>query len=117
MHMSASDWERTKELFEAALEVEPSARASFLAANCREVSVQQQVEKLLTDYQAAGNFLDNPALSSKIPNSTGPAEIQIEEVFRLLPPSEMHHATAESAEADDPMVGRHLGAYKLVRSS
>jgi eukaryotic-like serine/threonine-protein kinase len=115
MHMSASDWERAKELFEAALEVEPSERASFLAANCREVSVQQQVEKLLTDYQAAGNFLDNPALSSKIPNSTGPAEIQIEEVFRSFLSSEEHYDRAKSEETEDPMVNRRLGAYKLVR--
>ncbi len=115
MHMSASDWERAKELFEAALEVEPSERASFLAANCREVSVQQQVEKLLTDYQAAGNFLDNPVLSSKIPNSTGPAEIQIEEVFRPFLSSEEHHDRAKSEETEDPLVNRRLGAYKLVR--
>jgi eukaryotic-like serine/threonine-protein kinase len=115
MHMSASDWERAKELFGAALEVEPSERASFLAANCREESVQQQVEKLLTDYQAAGNFLDNPALSSKIPNSTGPAEIQIEEVFRSFLSSEEHQDRAKSEETEDPMVNRRLGAYKLVR--
>ena len=115
MHMSASDWERAKELFEAALEVEPSERASFLAANCREASVQQQVEKLLTDYQAAGSFLDNPALSSKIPNSTAPEEIQIEEVFRSFLSSEEQQDRAKSEETEDPMVNRRLGAYKLVR--
>src|SRR5579859_4004493 len=115
MKMNPNDWERAKELFEAALEVEPSERASFLAANCREVSVQQQVEKLLTDYQAAGNFLDNPALSSKIPNSTGPAEIQIEEIFRSFLSSEEDHDRAKSEETEDPMVNRRLGAYKLVR--
>src|ERR1700741_2847853 len=98
MHMSASDWERAKELFEAALEVEPSERGSFLAANCGEVSLQRQVEKLLTDYQAAGNFLDNPALSYEIPHSTGPAEIHIEELFRSFLPSEGHHDRAKSEE-------------------
>lgn len=112
MHMSASDWERAKELFEAALEMEPSGRASFLAANCRELSLQQQVEKLLIDYQAAGSFLDNPALSS---NSIGLAEIQMEEVFRPHEPLGEHSATAKSSETEDPMVNRRLGAYKLVR--
>lgn len=115
MKMNPNDWERAKELFEAALEVEPSERASFLSANCRDVSVQQEVEKLLTDYQAAGNFLDNPALSSKIPNSSAPEEIQIEEVFRSFLSSEEQHDRAKSEETEDPMVNRRLGAYKLVR--
>lgn len=114
MQMNPNNWERAKELFEAALELEPSQRASFLAANCHEVNLQREVEKLLVDYQAAGSFLDDPALSSKTPNAIGLCKI-MEEVFRPLPPSEMHHATAESAEADDPMFGRRLGAYKLVR--
>jgi len=115
MQMNANDWERAKELFEAALELDPSQRAAFLAANCHEVSVQQQVEKLLTDYEEAGSFLDNPALSSKIPTSAGPAEIQVEEVFRPFLRSEEHHPKAKSEETEDPMVNRRLGAYQLVR--
>lgn len=111
MKMTPNDWERAKELFEAALELDPLQRASFLTANCHEQGLQREVEKLLVDYQAAGSFLDDPALSSKTPNAIGLCKI-MEEVF---PPSEMHHATAESAEADDPMFGRRLGAYKLVR--
>ena len=31
--MSPEDWDRVKELFEAALELDPGQRASFLAAN------------------------------------------------------------------------------------
>ncbi len=112
MQMNANDWERAKELFEAALELEPSQRASFLAANCHEVSLQQQVEKLLIDYQAAGSFLDYPALSS---NSIGLAEIQMEEVFRPHEPLGEHSATAKSSETEDPLINRHLGDYKLVR--
>jgi eukaryotic-like serine/threonine-protein kinase len=104
MQMTQDGWDRAKELFEAALELDPSQRASFLAENCRDASLKQQIEKLLIDYQAAGSFLDNPA-----------AEIQMEEVLRLHPPSDEHLARPESAEAEDPMVGRRLGAYKLVR--
>jgi len=104
MQMTPDGWDRAKELFEAALELDPSQRASFLAENCHEATLKQQVEKLLIDYQAAGSFLDNPA-----------AEIQIEEVSHLHPLSEEQLATAKSAEAEDPMVGRRLGAYKLLR--
>lgn len=87
MQMTPNDWEKAKELFETALELDPSLRASFLAENCREVSLQQQVEKLLIDYQAAGSFLDKPAL----------------------------HSTDKCPEMEDAMVNRRLGAYRLVR--
>jgi len=112
MQIAPNEWDKAKELFEAALELEPSQRASFLAANCHEVSVLQQVEKLLIDYQSAGSFLDNPAFSS---NSIGLAEIQMEEVFRPHEPLGEHSATSKSSETEDPMVNRRLGAYKLVR--
>jgi serine/threonine protein kinase/tetratricopeptide (TPR) repeat protein len=107
MQMNANDWDRAKELFEAALELESSQRASFLTANCHDVSLQQQVEKLLIDYQAAGSFLDNPALNS--------AEIPIDQVSRILPSSEEHHGRATSEETEDPLINRRLGDYKLVR--
>jgi len=106
MQMNANDWERAKELFEAALELEPSQRSSFLAANCHDVSLRQQVETLLIDYQAAGSFLDNPALNS--------SEIPIERVSGL-PSSEEHHVRATSEETEDTLINRRLGDYKLVR--
>ena len=107
MQMNANDWERAKELFEAALELDASQRTSFLAANCHDVSLQQQVEKLLIDYQAAGSFLDNPALNS--------AETPMDQVSRILPSPEEHHARATSEETEDPLINRRLGDYKLVR--
>lgn len=114
MHMTPNDWERAKELFEAALELDPSLRASFLAENCRESSLQQEVEKLLVNYQAAGSFLDSPAMSSGIPKSIGPAEVQMQEWARADLPSGQDPPTPRRAEVEDPMVGRCLGAYKLV---
>jgi eukaryotic-like serine/threonine-protein kinase len=87
MQMTPNNWDRAKELFEAALELDPSQRATFLAANCHQASLQQQVERWLIDYQAAGSFLDKPAL----------------------------HSADETAEIEDPMINRRLGAYKLVR--
>jgi serine/threonine protein kinase/tetratricopeptide (TPR) repeat protein len=87
MQMGPNQWDKAKELFEAALELEPSQRTSFLAASCPEVSLQREVEKWLVDYQAAGNFLDSPAL----------------------------YSTIKSEETVVPTVNRRLGAYKLVR--
>ena len=45
--MTPDTWNRVKELFEAALELDSAQRAAFLAENCREESLRQQVEKLL----------------------------------------------------------------------
>ena len=104
MQMTPDNWNAAKELFEAALELDSSQRSAFLAENCREESVRQQVERLLNDYQEAGSFLDAPA-------SNALEQIQREDASLLhsLP------VTATSAEAENPMVGRQLGAYKLMR--
>lgn len=115
MQMTPDKWERAKELFEAALELDSSQRASFLAKNCRDESLRQQVETLLINFQEAGSFLDDPALNPKIPEPSAPPEIQTEDVSRLHPQSEELLATVTCAETVDPMVGRQLGAYKLVR--
>ena len=115
MQMTPDNWDRAKELFEAALELDSSHRASFLAENCRDEGLRQQVEKLLTNYQEAGNFLDDPVLNPSIPAPYTPAESQPDGASRPRPQSVDLLATATSAEAEDPMVGRQLGAYKLVR--
>jgi serine/threonine protein kinase/Flp pilus assembly protein TadD len=85
--MTPNQWDKAKELFEAALELEPSQRTSFLAASCPDVGLKHEVEKWLVDYQAAGNFLDSPAL----------------------------HSAIKSEETVLPTVNPRLGAYKLVR--
>src|SRR5437867_4477940 len=82
MQMTPDNWERAKELFEAALELDTSQRKSFLAENCLEESLRQQVEKLLVDYAEAGSFLDDSLLSPKTPAPSPPPEIQTEEASR-----------------------------------
>ena len=115
MQMTPDNWNRAKELFEVALELDSAQRAAFLAENCREESLRQQVEELLINYQEAGSFLDDPVLNPRIPAQNAPQETQSEETFRPHPQSAELLTTATSMEAEDPMVGRHLGAYKLVR--
>jgi len=115
MQMTPDNWDRAKELFEAALELDSSRRASFLAENCRDESLRQQIEKLLTNYQEAGDFLDDPILNPSIPAPRTPAGNQSEEALRLRLQSAELLVTATSAEVEDPMVGRQFGAYKLLR--
>src|SRR5215469_8038743 len=114
MKMDPENWERSKELFQAALELDSSQRASFLAENCHDDDLRQQVENLLISYEEAGNFLDDPVLSSGIvraPNAI--EESPTEEEFRLPPEAVGPLTTATSV--DDLMVGRHLGDYKIVK--
>ncbi|MGA7411081.1 MAG: protein kinase [Bryobacteraceae bacterium] len=113
--MSPENWSRIKELFDAALELDCPQRVSFLVENCHEESLRQQVEQLLLNYEEAGSFLDDPALNPRIPVPNGPPERQLEGAPDPYPALGELLATITSAEADDPMVGRQLGAYKLVR--
>src|SRR6202521_65751 len=114
MKITPDSWDRAKELFEAALALDASQRTSFLAEKCRDESLRQQVEKLLIDYQEAGSFLDDPVLNPGIPTPNAAPKGRAEEASGPRPQSG-ELLTATSAEAEDPMVGRHLGAYKLVR--
>src|SRR5271157_763458 len=102
MQMTPDNWDRAKELFEAALELDCSQRSSFLAENCREENLRQQVEKLLINYEEAGSFLDDPVLNPRIPAPKGVAEIREDEASRLDSISVDLLATATSAEAEDP---------------
>src|SRR5215471_10549724 len=114
MKMDPENWERSKELFQAALELDSSQRASFLTENCHDDDLREQVENLLISYEEAGNFLDDPFLSSRIvqaPNAI--EESPTEEESRLHPEAVGPLTTATSV--DDLMVGRHFGDYKIVR--
>jgi serine/threonine protein kinase len=115
MQMTPENWNTAKELFEAALELDSSKRSAFLAENCREESVRQQVVRLLSDYQEAGSFLDAPALNPDILAPDGPGQIPSEDASLLHSQSGKLPATDIRSESEDPMVGRQLGAYKLVR--
>src|SRR5262252_1914201 len=114
MDFKPANWERVKQLFEAALGLEPSQRSAFLIANCDE-TLRQQVEQLLLNYTEASSFLDVPLLDSKIaatpvgtdekPEALTQKGLELVDVL----------AAAASPGAQDPMIGRQLGAYKLIR--
>jgi serine/threonine protein kinase/tetratricopeptide (TPR) repeat protein len=83
--MTPEEWNKVKALFDAALLLEPSQRAAFLAEDCPDDSLRREVEKLLINFQEVGSRLSNP-------------------VFH--PDISTHGHT---------MIGRHLGVYKLER--
>src|SRR5262245_57464662 len=61
--MTLVEWRRAKEVFDAAWELEPRARESFLAAACRgEESVRAEVERMLHALAQNEDFLEEPLL-------------------------------------------------------
>jgi serine/threonine-protein kinase len=82
-------WLRVKEVFSAALERAPAARAAFLDEACGagDALVRREVEALLAAHQASDRFLETPAAA-------------------VAPPTPSHRELAE---------GQTLGPYRVVR--
>ncbi len=58
-------WQRVKELFEAALELEPAQRAPFLRGGGEyDEDVIREVESLLSSHEEAPGFMDKPAAAN-----------------------------------------------------
>ncbi|QQS45454.1 MAG: protein kinase [Acidobacteriota bacterium] len=61
--MNTDQWRQVKEIFEAALDREPSDRALFIAEQANgDESIRRAAEEMLRDYDEAGDFLEEPAL-------------------------------------------------------
>jgi WD40 repeat protein len=72
--MTLEEWRRAKEIFDVAWELEPRARGSYLAAECRgEESVRVEVERMLLALAQNEGFLEEPLLFDA---STPPADAQ-----------------------------------------
>jgi Tol biopolymer transport system component len=61
MEISPGQWDRVKELFEAALERAPDERPAFLERNVDDEVVRGEVNRLLTEQNDLGIFLSTPA--------------------------------------------------------
>lgn len=60
--MTPEQWQKVKEVFEAALECELSERSAFLGQACAEnESVRGEVESLLRSYGHETDFMETPA--------------------------------------------------------
>src|SRR6202171_3588453 len=83
-------WQQIKELYHAALEREESQRVAYLHEVCAgDDALRQEVESLLAQQEAAGSFLETPA---------------IEAVVKVL---------AED-QSQSSLVGQQLGLYKII---
>ncbi len=98
--MTPEHWQQVEEVFQSALDCPPGERQQFIAEACaHDADLREQVEALVRQHEAAGDFIEAPAFDfSRLNYSDTPI------VARPAPVAE-----------DDPMAGRRIGAYKLVR--
>lgn len=61
MEMSPSQWDRVKQLYEAALECSPTERSALLQRNEDDEVVRQEVRRLLNEGDTLDSFLSTPA--------------------------------------------------------
>ena len=62
--MTDVDWQRVRDLWEAALDIEPSARADWLRGQTADPAVKAEVGSLLEHHSRAGAFLEDPVAQS-----------------------------------------------------
>src|SRR6202011_4177440 len=63
--MDAERWQKIERVFHAALQAEPSRRATILEDSCAgDESLRRQVESLLAHHENAGTFLETPAFAT-----------------------------------------------------
>jgi len=88
MQLSAPEWEKAKELFQAALDLPAVARMEFLNQNCDQPALRSAVLELLAAHLEAGSFLagaPHPVPpDSPVPSQTFVPGCLLSERFRVL---------------------------------
>jgi serine/threonine protein kinase/tetratricopeptide (TPR) repeat protein len=96
--MSPERWKQIEEVFQSALDLPPAERRGFVAEACKgDDRLREQVEALINQYEQAGDFIEAPAVA--VAGFTG------------APPL----ATKFEPAPEDPLVGRRVGSYRIVR--
>jgi len=67
MELTPAQWEKVKELFEAALERPANERSGFVTQACADPVVCKEVGRLLASEAEAGDFLSRPAVGGLAP--------------------------------------------------
>src|SRR5829696_3824214 len=84
-------WKQIEGVFDAAVELAPAERDTYLAGACGgDAELRRQVELLISSHDAAGSFIEEPAVAGRI---TDPGRL----------------------DEDAPFIGRRVGSYRIVR--
>jgi eukaryotic-like serine/threonine-protein kinase len=115
MTASPEDWQRIKELFDAALEAEPARRSSLLQERCSDVNVRAEVERLLREHDQAWSFLSSPVIGSLTSdNLIGPQERNFDSYHLIERIGEGGMGEVWLAEQREPV--RRRVAIKLIKA-
>jgi TolB-like protein/serine/threonine protein kinase/Tfp pilus assembly protein PilF len=90
--MTPERWQHIEEIFQTALDLAPGERELYLTNACTgDAELQREVETLLTQYEAAGDFIDEP----------------------LYQQSGVQALASLINDAGDPMLGLRVGSYLI----
>ncbi|HEX8650483.1 MAG TPA: protein kinase [Pyrinomonadaceae bacterium] len=93
--MHPQRWQQVEEIFQAALDLVPGERERYITKVCAgDDALKHEVETLLTQYEKAGDFIDEPVYQGR----------GLQALAALM-----------KEEADDPLLGQRLGAYRIER--
>ena len=128
--MNADDWQRSKDLFSAAVALAEPERELFLESQTESTEVLQEVRSLLGTYQQSSDFLDDPTPEPSAPGAPVPGREPKKELLRRLQAllereSEAHFDSLQSSreisaanghdEAELENLPQHIGSYKILR--
>jgi serine/threonine protein kinase len=98
--MTPDRWKEIEEVFQTALDLPPVERRGYIAEACAgDDTLREQVEALVAQHDAAGEFIETPAL----------------DVVALRPPPDQSAAAPMTESFVDPSIGRRIGAYRITR--
>ncbi|HKQ75994.1 MAG TPA: protein kinase [Blastocatellia bacterium] len=99
--MTPERWEQVEEIFNTALDHPADEREAFLTNACGDdLALRHQIEYLINCHEQAGDFIEDPAA------------VRIEDPAAVRDSSLPDGAVTPQPDA---MVGRQIGAYRLVR--
>ena len=98
--MISERWKRVEEIFQAALDRSPDERKQFIAEACAgDEKLCAEIEALVEQYEAAGDFIETPPIARE----------------NILSSGSWNKETVLLDDEHDRMAGVRIGAYRIVR--
>src|SRR5215207_9777935 len=103
--MTPERWKQVEEVFQTALDLQSDERRRYIEIACAgDETLLEQVVSLVSQYEAAGDFIEEPAFAS-VSLATG----------ALARETDPHSTNPIIFPELDPAIGRRVGSYRLVR--
>jgi serine/threonine protein kinase/tetratricopeptide (TPR) repeat protein len=98
--MTPERWQQIEEVFQTAVDLPAEERHPYITLACGgDDTLREQVTALIEQYEAAGDFIEEPALAA----------------VSLRAPTDPYATVPLSVADIDPAIGRRIGAYRVAR--